>query len=185
LTKDDVINARTLLESATYTTTNEDGSSVTFVSPIYIFGSNNFNIIVDYRNGTLIWDDDNSRILSFQYNSKVDMNAPAPAMSIGNKPMTPCLISIMPYNEIITMRSILTEESFNNLCTKIGATLIPSATKEKIYKKFFVELDQEYQIKQKRKIGYSEQMSKEKAEAINSYDDNDEYKMTVEPHPLY
>lgn len=186
MTKDEVIRNRTLLRTATYTAKNSDGTSVTLISPLYVFGSNNFNIITDIYDGSFIWDDANERILFFQYNSKTDMNAPAPAMSVGNRPAAPVLISIMPYNEIITMRCILTEESFNNLCDKgLGVATLPADQKAAIYKKFFTDLDMETVIKQKRKLNYVSQHLKTDDEKANSFDDNDEYRKTVNPIPLY
>ena len=132
----------------------------------------------------MIWDDANERILFFQYNSKDDMAAPAAAMSTGNRPMAPAIISIMPYSEIITMRCILCEESFGKLCDAIGSVLT-AEQRANIYKLFFVDLDQENIINRKRKYNYVSQRLKTDDEASNSYDDNDEYSRTVNPVILW
>lgn len=175
--KAEVIYNRNLINSLTYTTKNEDGTEITMMTPIAVFGSNNFNMITDYHDGSMIWDDSRETIFFFQYNSKVDMNAPSMAMSPGSRPVSPCLLSIMPYNEIITMRAILIEETFDKVCNQLGIT---GDAYDKLYHKFFVETDQLYQIQQKRKISYSSQHSKE-WEKNRHYTEMDEYNKTVHP----
>ena len=177
MTKADVIYNRNLISGLTYTSKNEDGTEVTFKTPIAVFGSNNFNMLTDFHDGSAIWDDNRETLFFFQYNSKVDMNAPAPAMSPGDRPVAPCLLSIMPYNEIITIRAILIEETFDKLCAALSIT---GDAKAKLYHKFFVETSQKFQIEQKRKISYVSQHSHE-YEKDKHYTEMDEYNRTVHP----
>ena len=179
MTKTEVIYNRELIKSLTYDVKNEDGTTSTMITPIAIFGSNNFNMLTDTHDGSFIWDDDKETLFFFQYNSKVDMNAPAPAMSVGAQIKAPCILGFMPYNEIITMRAILIEETFEKVCTKLNIT---GDQKKWIYHKFFVETNQDYQIKKKRELGisYCNQHSRE-YNKDRHYTEMDEYNKTVHP----
>ena len=181
MTKQDVIEARKILSKATYTYINAKGEEKKLPVPIGIYGSNNFNIVTDYHDGSFIWDDDNERILIFNYASQPDLNIPAPAMSAGKRPMTPVYLSIMPYNEIITLRATLDLEAFENVCAGIGTTLMPADVKKQVYNKFFRDTDMNNIIARKSDINYVSQRNKWTDQARNSYDDLDEYNRTVRP----
>ena len=178
----DVQASRALIEAMDFDVPKEDGTTETVHTPIMIYGSNNFNIITDYRDGSCIWDDNNQRLYYFNYNMAQD-GSPYGSLSVGNKPMAPGYISIMPYNEIITIRAEFTEETFEKLCTALGSVMT-SEIKEKLYQKFFVETDQEWIIKNAKKFSYTTQMSKEKQESLG-FRDNAEYRRTVHPVALY
>lgn len=179
MTKTEVIYNRDLIKSLTYDVKNEDGSMTTMITPIAIFGSNNFNIVTDYHDGSFIWNDDKETIFFFQWNSQVEMNSPAPAMSVGAQIKAPCYIGFMPYNEIITMRAVLIEETFEKVCNKLGIT---GDAKKYLHHKYFIEPNQEYQIKQKRKLGisYNNQHSRE-YNKDKYFSEMDEYNKTIHP----
>ena len=181
MTKQDVIEARKILSKATYTFINAKGQKEELPVSIGIYGSNNFNIVTDHHDGSFIWDDDNERILIFNYASQVDLNISAPAMSAGKRPMTPVYLSIMPYNEIITLRAVLTLEAFEKTCDAIGTTLMPDDVRKKVYNKFFRDTDMHNIIARKADMNYVSQKNKWADQARNSYDDLDEYNRTVRP----
>lgn len=181
VTLQDVKEARKLLEKATCTIVDAMGNKHKYQMPVGIYGSNNFNIVVDDHDGSFIWDDANERIILFLYASQPDLNIPAPAMSAGKRPMTPVYVSFMPYNEIISLRAVLTLEAFNNLCDAIGTSLMPANIREKVYNKFFRDTDMHNIIARKQDTNYVSQNYKWFDQAKHSYDDQDEYDRTVRP----
>lgn len=178
----DVQASRALIDAMSFEVPKEDGTTETVQTPIMIYGSNNFNIITDYRDGSCIWDDDNQRLYYFNFNMAQD-GSPYGSLSVGNVPKAPGYISIMPYNEIITIRAEFTKTTFEKLCTALGS-IMDSETKEKLYHKFFVETDQEYIIKKSKEISYSTQSSKEYQKHL-LLKENAEYRKTVHPVALY
>ena len=180
--KADVIYNRNLIQSLTYDVKNEDGSTSTMKTPIVVYGTANVNVITDYQDGSFVWNDDKETIFFFNWNNQVEMNAPAPAMSLGAAVKAPCYVGFMPYSEIVSMKAVLIQETFDKICSSIG---VSGAAKDYLFNKFFVETNQEYQIKKKKelKISYSNQHTA----AHNSdkyFSEMDEYKKTVHPSIL-
>ena len=177
-----VISNRTKMQKLTYLAPNEDGSYVELSTPIVVFGSNGLGIVIDSNDGTVMWDDDNEQIVYFQYATQMGTYSPSPSMSIGDQPMAPVQLMTMPYNEIISMRAVLTKDTFEKCCTEFG---ISSDAHDAMVHKFFVETNAVYQIKQKQKYSYSNQHSKEYNENRHyKFPENAEYKTTVMARPL-
>lgn len=180
--KQEVITHRNLCYQATYTQRQADGTTKKAKVPIHIVCDNSLNII-DYHNGNVIWDDANSRIIYFTVNSPDKVfNSASASMTAGTKPAFPGAMIVVDYGEIQNLRVELNEEAFDAV---IGSISMSADQKEYVRQKLFVETDQEYIIKRKKEISYMTQRKKDEEESLKNYDENDEYKRTVEPVAWY
>lgn len=179
MTKDQVQTVKGYLDALTITVPKEDGTTEVVQTPIHLFCNTNISQIIDWRDGSVIWDFDNELVKYFSYNSHETMNL-APPISVGEKPVAPVSFGTLEFVSIVSMRAVLIESTFNILCNQLS---LPASQKEALYHKFFVKTDQRYVIEQKNRISYSSQHSKE-YEKNKHYDEEVEYLKTVHPTVL-
>lgn len=180
MTKEQVQEVFAYLDSLDIVVPKEDGTTEVVKTPIHLFCNTNVSQIIDWRDGSVIWDDDKELVKYFSYNSNEMMNL-TPAISPGERPVAPLYFGTLEYVSIISMRAVLIKETFDKLCDKLN---ISDQQYNQLYHKFFIETDQRYIINRKKQISYSTQHSKE-YDKDKHYDDAAAYIKTVHPVALY
>ena len=180
MTLEQITSIREDIDKLNVTAKNEDGTEVIIKTPIHLYCDTNISQWTDWRDGSMIWDDDRELIITFSYNSNHTIPL-TPAISPGNRPVAPCYVGYIQYDSIISMKAVLIEETFWKLLDQLNIT--DEATRQTIYHRYFVETDQSYIIPRKNKIGYSSQHSKEFMKD-KYYDDMAQYKKTIHPQCL-
>lgn len=169
---------RDLCDKATYTTYKADGTTETRKSPIHIVCDNSLNCIDDHR-GSVIWDDAKELFVYFTYNtSSTFYNSLTESISMGGEITVPGVAILVDYSEIQNMRILINKEIFENFT---GALTLTDEEKEFLNWKYFIALDEKYNIEQKKKMNYVTAAPNESQVSMASYSDNGEYHATVNP----
>ena len=169
---------RDLCDKATYTVKKADGTTETKQSPIHIVCDNSLSCIDD-RRGSVIWDDDNELFICFTYNtSSTFYNSLTESISMGGQITVPGVAILVDYSEIQNMRILINKEIFENFT---NALTITDEQKEWLNYKYFIALDEKYNIEQKRKMNYVTAAPNDSAISKANYSDNGEYHKTVNP----
>lgn len=175
----DVKAFRENLEKATFTMySRKDGSAKKFIPDINIICDNSLNLVDDHQ-GAIIWDDANSRLYAFRYNTpNMIYKNPTQAMGLGNLPKTTAAVICVDYGEIQNLRAAFNREAFENFLTALGS-LITEDQKVYLRKKLFVDVDQDIVIQRKQKTSYVTGVSKDHNISSKHYTEMDEYNKTV------
>lgn len=156
----------------------KDGSEKRFLPPIHVCCDNSLNV-VDDRMGSVIWDDENSRLYWFKVNGPSSFpNSPTSAMNFGSKVLVPGLIIAVDYGEIQNMRIIVTEEMLERFMEGLGS-LMTEEQKEHVRHILIDETDMLNIIQRKQTTSYITELSKNDQSSMKHYSDMDEYNKTV------
>lgn len=176
MTKDQVQLVKNYIDGLDFVVPKEDGTTEVIKTPIHLFCNTNISQIIDWRDGSVIWDFENELVKYFSYNSNEMMNI-TPAISPGDRPVAPVYFGTLEFVSIVSMRAVLMENTFDIMCNQLNIT---GNQKEALYHKFFVMTDQKYTIQKKKEISYSTQHSKA-FDKNKHYDEEAEYLKTVHP----
>jgi len=180
--KSHVVAIRDLFKKAKFTWKNRyDGEPKQFEPEIHICCDNSLNA-VDDGNGSVIWDDNNSRFYWFKFNGyNSTPNSPTMGQSMGSRVGVPAMVIGVDYDEIQNMRISMNAEMFENLLTQMTEDGIPITDDQKNYLRhiLFIETDMDYIIRRKQNVSYMTETSVNAEISQRHYTEDDEYSKTI------
>ena len=184
--KVDVVHFRELIDKCEFTLykkTGEDkGTSKKFKPWIHICCDNSLNVIDD-REGSVIWDDDNERFYWIRPNTPSTVPFSNSGMSFGSINEVPVALICVDYGEIQNIRCIMNKESFDNLYKALKQEGIMTEDHyNHLIQTLFDETDMKKIIARKKAYNYVTGYSNDTDEITNpSLGENQVYNKTIHP----